>query len=78
LNKGYAPRRDWREDVGSLPPFLLVAGREDEAFVAEGYEPEFTKYTGEGQYLLLEGVGHLDVVNDPATQAAVKDFLANG
>ena len=55
-----------------------VDGTEGEAFVAEGYEPEFTKYTGEGQYLLLEGVGHLDVVNDPATQAAVKDFLADG
>ncbi|EAQ01220.1 hypothetical protein OB2597_04430 [Pseudooceanicola batsensis HTCC2597] len=75
LNKGYAPRRDWRSDVSALPGFLLVAGAEDEAFVAELYEPEFTKETDRGEYLVVPDAGHLDIVDAPGTVAAVKAFL---
>ena len=75
LNKGYAPRRDWRADVAALPPFTVIAGTEDEAFVATGYEPEFTKYTSEGSYHLIEGVGHLGIVDDPRTLERIKEVI---
>lgn len=76
LNKGFAPRRDWKADVAALPTFLLIAGAEDEAFVASGYEPEFAAVTDAGSYLVLPDVGHLDVVDDPRTLTAVMRFLA--
>jgi len=78
LNQGFAPRRDWREDVASLPPFLLVAGAEDEAFVAEAYEPEFAAVSDAGEYVVLPGVGHLGVVDDPRALNAVMQFLSDG
>lgn len=78
LNLGYAPRRDWQGDIAALPDFLLIAGEDDEAFVSGGYAPEFSKHTDKGQYQILPGVGHLDVVNDPRTLGAVQAFLTDG
>lgn len=75
LNTGFAPRPDYLADVAKLPPFLLVAGTKDEAFVAEAYEPLMRGVTDQGQYLLLSGVSHLDVVNAPETKAAMIAFL---
>ena len=73
LNAGFAPRRDWRGDIAALPPFVLVAGRRDEAFVAEAYEPTFAPLNPAGQYRLIDS-GHLDVVDHPETLAAVVGF----
>ncbi len=75
LMTGFNPRRNWQADVAALPPFLLVAGRRDEAFVAEAYEPTFTPITGRGRYALT-GSGHLGVVDDPETLARIAEFLA--
>ncbi|WP_407496038.1 alpha/beta hydrolase [Pseudooceanicola sp. MF1-13] len=76
LNKGFAPRRDWQADVAALPEFLLIAGAEDEAFVAEGYEPAFAGLTGQGRYVVAPEVGHLDVVDDPRSLTAIMEFLS--
>ncbi|WP_375172683.1 alpha/beta hydrolase [Pseudooceanicola sp.] len=78
LNKGFAPRRDWQADVAALPEFLLLAGAEDEAFVAEGYAPEFRKLTDRGRYEVLPGVGHLGIVDDPRVLARIGAFLQDG
>lgn len=78
LNQGYAPRGDWKADVAALPDFLLIAGTEDEAFRAEIYEPAFTKLTDRGQYHLLPGIGHLDVVNDPQASELIRNFVTDG
>lgn len=75
LNQGYAPRRAWRDDIAALPAFLLLAGDQDEAFVAQQYEPVFSQVTDRGRYGLLAGVGHLDVVTDAAAVAQVRDFV---
>jgi len=75
LNTSFAPRRDYLTDAAALPPFLLIAGSEDEAFVAEEYEPLMSSASNEGQYLLVDGVGHLDVVNAPETRGAIAAFL---
>ncbi|KPQ06486.1 MAG: Lysophospholipase [Rhodobacteraceae bacterium HLUCCA12] len=73
---GFNPRRDWGADVAALPDFLLVAGAEDEAFVAQAYEPALSAHSTRGQYRLLPGVGHLDAVDDEGTRAAIAAFLA--
>ncbi|WP_334192489.1 alpha/beta fold hydrolase [Pararhodobacter sp.] len=77
LNTSYAPRRDWRAEIAALPPFLLLAGRADEAFLAEAYEPTFSAVTDRGQYALT-GASHLSVVDDPETLARVAAFLNGG
>lgn len=76
LNTSFAPRSKWQADVAALPPFLLLAGRQDEAFVAEAYEPELFAHNPAGRYELLDGVGHLAVVDAPRTAAAVSAFAA--
>ena len=75
LNTGFAPRRNWQADVAALPPFLLVAGRADEAFVADAYAPTLSALTPRGTYRLVES-GHLGVVDAPETLAAVTGFLS--
>ncbi|WP_370207174.1 alpha/beta hydrolase [Pararhodobacter marinus] len=74
LNTGFAPRRDWQADIAALPPFLLIAGARDEAFVAEAYEPTFAAITDRGDYALT-GATHLSVVDDPETLQRVIDFM---
>ncbi|MEQ9693963.1 alpha/beta fold hydrolase [Shimia sp. SDUM112013] len=76
LNQSYAPRSDYLGDIAHLPPFLLVAGRDDESFIAEGYEPLMTPVTDNGQYVVIDGVNHLGVVHDPRVADLIKEFLS--
>jgi pimeloyl-ACP methyl ester carboxylesterase len=78
LNTSFAPRGDYLKDVAALPRFLLVAGTADEAFVADGYQPLMTPVNPKGSYRLVEGVGHLDIVDAPETEAAIRNFLEQG
>jgi non-heme chloroperoxidase len=75
LNQSYAPRNDYLKDINSLPQFLLVAGDQDEAFVASAYKPLMQGANSLGQYRILAGVGHLDLVDTPETLDAIKGFL---
>ena len=75
LNTSYAPRNDYLGDIAKLPAFTLIAGRGDEAFKSELYEPTMAPANARGRYMLLDGVGHLDVVNAPATEAAIREVL---
>ncbi len=75
LNTSYAPRRAYLDEIAALPPFLLVAGQADEAFDASAYAPLMQQATDKGRYEVLPGVGHLDVVDDAATRAAIEEFL---
>ncbi|MAM60323.1 alpha/beta fold hydrolase [Maritimibacter sp. UBA3975] len=75
LNTSYAPRRDYRADIAALPPFLLVAGAGDEAMNAAAYEPLMAPVNGQGQYHVIEGAGHLDIVDDPRTLDLIRAFL---
>ncbi|MDF1726922.1 MAG: alpha/beta fold hydrolase [Sulfitobacter sp.] len=75
LNRSFAPRRDYLADAAGLPPFLLVAGSEDEAFFADRYEPTLSKATDKGRYVILPGEGHLDIVDVPGTATAIREFL---
>ncbi|GGA23260.1 alpha/beta hydrolase [Neptunicoccus cionae] len=75
LNTSYAPRGDYLADVAALPPFLLIAGTQDEAFKADQFEPVLSGANPQGSYLLLEGVGHLDVMSQPETAARAAEFI---
>ena len=76
LNTSMAPRTNYLGDIAALPPFLLLAGRQDEAFFALEFEPTLSEMTSNGTYHLLDGIGHLDLVDAPETEALIRDFLA--
>lgn len=75
LNKGFAPRRDYLRDVAALPPFLLLAGSMDEAFVADGYQALLAGVTDKGRYALIPGAGHLGLIDAPQTAVEIGAFL---
>lgn len=76
LNTSFAPRSDYLKDVAALPPFLLLAGMQDEAFQAAQFEPVLSEVTDKGRYLLVDGIGHLDLVDHDTTYAALVDYLS--
>lgn len=78
LNTSYAPRRDYLSDAARLPPFLLIAGRADEAFIPEAYEPLLAPVTSKGAYHLIDEVGHLDLVDHPQVGALIMGHVAGG
>ncbi|WP_211250491.1 alpha/beta hydrolase [Sulfitobacter donghicola] len=75
LNQSYAPRSKYLEDVAALPPFVLLAGGADEAFFAQEYAPTMGAVTDKGQYEIMTGANHLDIVNDSRTLAVFERFL---
>jgi len=78
LNTSYAPRDEYETDLAAMKqPFLLIAGSEDEAFVADQYEPVISAKTKSGQYRIIEGQGHLGIVKDKRVFTAVNEWLIN-
>lgn len=83
LNTSFAPRADYLRDVAALPPFLVVAGRDDEAFIASRYEQVMSPVNARGAYVLLDGVSHLQVYDpahalEPIRHFLQSDLLASG
>ncbi len=76
LNTSYAPRSKYLEDVAALPPFVLLAGGADEAFIAQEFAPTMGAVTDKGRYELMTGATHLDIVDDPRTRAVMEGFLS--
>lgn len=77
LNLSYAPRGDYLADVAALPRFQLIVGAMDESFVATAYAPLMSEVTVAGQYHVIEGAGHLGVVDAPQTATLMEQFLAD-
>ncbi|MFK7752448.1 MAG: alpha/beta hydrolase [Sedimentitalea sp.] len=75
LNMSYAPRNAYLKDVAKLPPFVLIAGADDEAFLAQAYEPTLSPANPKGAYHLIAGINHLDVVNAPQTLTLIARYL---
>ncbi|HWU62965.1 MAG TPA: alpha/beta fold hydrolase [Ensifer sp.] len=75
LNLSYAPRRDYLGDVAKLPPFLLVVGRNDEAFRAEQFQPVLSAANPKGEYHVLDGVDHLGLINNQPSADLVRDYV---
>lgn len=76
LNTSFAPRAGYLDDITRLPPFLLIAGDRDEAFVAKAYEPTMAAANPAGRYEVIEGVSHLDILHHPDGIEAVARYLA--
>ena len=75
LNTSLAPRRNFRADIAKLPPYLVIVGSKDEAFRAEAYEPLFTAANPKGKFVLMQDVGHLDIVQNHDALAKIGQFL---
>lgn len=78
LNASFSPRRDWQTDITHLPPFLLIAGTNDEAFHSEAYEPTMSALNPNGTYRLVPDKTHLEIVDAEATAEAVVGFVRGG
>ncbi|WP_097107638.1 alpha/beta hydrolase [Hoeflea halophila] len=75
LNTAYAPRSDYLSDIAALPPFLLLAGAEDESFNAQAYEPTMQQVNPNGTYELLDGKSHLAIISDDRTAGLIAAFV---
>jgi pimeloyl-ACP methyl ester carboxylesterase len=75
LNTSYHPRSDLGADIASLPDALVIAGTDDEAFIAELYQPTIEAFTSLGTYQVLPDLQHLDVVDAPSTAELIIDWL---
>lgn len=75
LNTSFAPRDDYLSDIARLPPFLVLAGANDEAFDAASFAPTMSGATERGTYELLPGIGHLDIIAEPSALARMCAFL---
>jgi len=76
LNTSFAPRTDYLADVAKLPPFLLIAGTDDEAFQAEIFEPTMSTVSSKGEYRLIQGADHLGIIVSPEALDVMGEFLA--
>ena len=76
LNTGYAPR-NYKKDLQTITqPLLVVAGTEDEAFIADQFEPVISQYaTVEAK--LLSDTTHMGVVVSTKIQPIIRDWLEN-
>jgi len=75
MNVSLAPRPDYLADIAALPPFLLLVGARDEAFIPDRFEPLMRGVTDKGRYVILPDTGHIDLVTGIAVREPVLKFL---
>ncbi|MBM4314841.1 MAG: alpha/beta hydrolase [Deltaproteobacteria bacterium] len=74
LNSSYAPD-DYQKDLSAIKaPLFVVVGSADEAFVADQFEPVFSRLT-KGRVMVLPDVTHLGLVVGPKVRPAIKAWL---
>lgn len=74
LIKSYAPR-NYEKDLRAITqPLLVVVGNEDDAFIADQFEPVISQYTSV-QVKLLAGLTHMGVVVRPEIRPVIKKWL---
>jgi energy-coupling factor transporter ATP-binding protein EcfA2 len=78
LNTAYAPRSKYGRDLAAITqPLLVVAGTDDESFIAEQYEPTISAHTSIGTYSLLPDVGHIDLLTTPEIEPVLAEWLVD-
>lgn len=75
LQFSLSPRRDWQKDVAGLPRYLLVAGGADTTFRADAYEPTLSPVAPHGDFVVLDGAGHADILDDTRLVDIVSSFV---
>lgn len=75
LNTSFHPRDAYLEDIKKLPEFLLVSGKEDDAFLADQFQPTMEAVTQKGEYKIIDGVDHLGIISNETALMEILDFL---
>ncbi len=75
LLTSFAPRSEYLTDVAALPNFLLIAGEEDDSFIANQYEPTLKAVTERGRYEILPDVNHIGLVTNDRAKKIISNFL---
>ena len=74
LNTSYAPD-DYKKDLSTFTrPLIVIAGTADEAFYADKFEPEISKFT---KVIVknLQGVTHMGVVVGPEVRPVIEKWI---
>ena len=70
------PRDDYETDIAALnAPTLVLAGGDDSSFNSDAYAPLFREHTDRAEVKVLEGVGHLEIINSADTRGAIQQWL---
>ena len=74
LATAFRPHDDWQADIrNARQPMQVVAGRDDDLFIATGYADAFTGAGRPVPVTLVDGVNHIGLTLDrPAVQAIVR------
>ncbi len=76
LQRSLHPRDDYGADLDALrAPTLVLAGGDDGSFNSDAYAPLFREHSDEAKVEILEGVGHLGIINSAETRGAIQDWL---
>jgi pimeloyl-ACP methyl ester carboxylesterase len=76
LNAGLAPR-DFESDLRAIRvPLLLLVGSDDEAFIAEQYEPCVSSFAPHAQVEIVNGVSHMGIVAGPSAPPRIEEWLS--
>lgn len=72
LQTSYRPHEDYLGDVRAIRrPTTVIVGERDELFRAEAYAPLLEPLQPKLKVRMMPGLGHLDLVIDPASLAAI-------
>jgi alpha-beta hydrolase superfamily lysophospholipase len=76
LTTGFSPR-DFESDLISIKvPVLVLVGSDDEAFIADQYQPSIAQLAPQAQIRVLDGVSHLGVVLGSASPPHIVNWLS--
>ena len=64
LNASFNPRENYLSDISRLPEFLVIAGVEDDVFLAQQFEPVMSGASQRGTYELLPATDHIGILHD--------------
>ena len=76
MNTAFAPRYDFKKDIGGLPKFKVLIGEQDEAFFASEFEPLLNSFENLGDVQVIAGLSHLDVISDNDVHKEIAIFVA--
>lgn len=70
----FGPRRDYLTDLKNAPgPISLFAGSKDEIFYADRYAPLLKPVRPDLDVTIVPGLGHMDMIVNPASLNAIAD-----
>lgn len=75
MQRSLHPRDDYGADLAALAPTLVLAGSDDSSFNSAAYAPLFHEHTEHAEVQILEGIGHLEIINHPETRRAIQQWL---